>query len=422
MSYITSDEIVPYPAHAPDLGVANSWISDPFCGNRILRVTDQGSFINPGASTLSASEAEAWSLDGEFFTLINRSSGGTVLYSFNPVDFTTQSLGPLNLGSPEFSQHSPRVVYGTKDLQVRRLDLESGTNKLIIDFRDFTEELQIPVSPRWYLNSLTVDYWEHRVACNMGPGQDQNALLLVWDTIEGLTWLNTQTGQFSEFGGRGSGQVPNWLPFGIHNCRISRNGDTLRSSGAGNNARAFWRPGTNLFQNVTPSPDVPISGHTALGFDTYFGARLTQTPFEFILAPLWNIPLYLDLMNPIPPNVPGWWSDYHISTRALAGDVTPLYISSYNLQGNPKGPGPPTSTVPGDNEIFTVSTHVTGQVRRYGHHYSTGTGNFYNSPRGNISPNGRFFVFTSDWYQSLGGSYPNQRSDVFILELEEVSV
>jgi len=419
MPYVTNATVIPYPEVPPDPGSANSVITDPFCGNSILRVTDSSNIPDAaGASVVSASESSAWSSDGRAFYLVDRKSGGFRLYGFDPDNFTARDAGKLTLGSPEFSFQWPGVIWGIgEDLQIRRLDIATGENTLVVDLRDYAGELDIPDSPRWYLNSLSADYWDRRVACALGPGQDANERLLVYDLEEGLVWLDTGKGEYSGFGGW-LGSIEPWTAFSVHDCRLSKNGDTLRSSGAGSNARAFWRPGTGIFQNVTPSPDVPICGHMATGFDTYFGAQLQTTPFQFIMAPLWNIAGWQDLMRPVPRSVPGWWSDYHISTRALGGDSSPLYISSYNAQGNPTTPGPPTAAVPGDNEIFAVYTDGSGRVARFAHHYSSAEGNFYNSPRGNVSPDGRFFIFASDWYMGLGGEYPNQRSDVFCLKLD----
>jgi hypothetical protein len=40
-------------------------------------------------------------------------------------------------------------------------------------------------------------------------------------------------------------------------------------------------------------------------------------------------------------------------------------------------------------------------------------GGFWDTPRGNVSPDGRYFIFTSNWERSLG----DRARDVFLLEL-----
>jgi hypothetical protein len=66
-----------------------------------------------------------------------------------------------------------------------------------------------------------------------------------------------------------------------------------------------------------------------------------------------------------------------------------------------------------DDEILAVRTDgevVT--VWRFAHHRSRYT-KFWDSPRGNVSQDGRWFLFTSNWEGTLG----TDRVDAFIVEL-----
>jgi hypothetical protein len=62
------------------------------------------------------------------------------------------------------------------------------------------------------------------------------------------------------------------------------------------------------------------------------------------------------------------------------------------------------------NEIFQIATDGSQKVRRITHHHSVDMNlNFFNTPRANISEDGRFVAFTSNWPQ---GGVP--RRDVYV--------
>ena len=87
----------------------------------------------------------------------------------------------------------------------------------------------------------------------------------------------------------------------------------------------------------------------------------------------------------------------------------------------PTPPGaPPLVSGPWENEIDCVETdRKASKVWRFAHTYSTAQNGFWSSPRGNVSQDGRFFMFTSDWEDQLGQAPNNHgyRTDVFIVEL-----
>ena len=81
-----------------------------------------------------------------------------------------------------------------------------------------------------------------------------------------------------------------------------------------------------------------------------------------------------------------------------------------------------------ENEVLAVATDGSGQVWRFAHHRSTvprrGLAasaekyNLWDSPRGTASPDGRFYMFTSNWEETLGQDRNGRfRQDVFIVKL-----
>jgi len=79
-----------------------------------------------------------------------------------------------------------------------------------------------------------------------------------------------------------------------------------------------------------------------------------------------------------------------------------------------------------------VATDGSGKVWRFAQHRSTvhirgetreesqrSGYNFWDAPRGNVSQDGRFYMFTSNWEETLGkDSQGRAREDVFVVKLE----
>ena len=101
-------------------------------------------------------------------------------------------------------------------------------------------------------------------------------------------------------------------------------------------------------------------------------------------------------------------------------DTNPACFSTYRPD-NPDAPATPLKvTGPWENEIDCLEMDGKGsKVWRFAHTFSTAKNGFWSTPRGNVSPDGRFFMFTSDWQDQLG-QVPNgkkYRTDAFIVEL-----
>jgi len=91
----------------------------------------------------------------------------------------------------------------------------------------------------------------------------------------------------------------------------------------------------------------------------------------------------------------------------LADNELWALVSRYSFPGA----APPNCPCdPFDSEIFQVATDSSGRVRHLGHHRSVTTPPSYDElPKANISRDGRFVAFTSNWGQAGG------RRDVYIV-------
>jgi hypothetical protein len=408
---ITDRRVIPYPDTPPDPGCAGTLIVDPFCGNTLVRITDAETNVDfPGRpfTTPSSGEAQPWAADSSAFFAIDAAGGRYWLFAFDPKTLTAELVQALPFDAAEFSHRHPAIIWGNAGLLLQRLNL--GWNvQTICDLAD--SALPIPDSPAWYINALSVDWFDARLAFNLGPQQDVNSLVVVSDSRLGLCWLDTSTGRFD---GWATGTIEPWTPFTIHNTRLAKSGHLVKitPSGLPYNSMAFWTPGTSQFALVEQSSDhSPFTGHQALGFATYYGAVQKTCWCQWIAMPFWKwVDGWRDLQNPVPNTAPAW-ADYHLSVQPDSADRNPLFASSYD--GNVKEPGAPLTEEPCINEILAMATDGSGAFWRLAHTYASGVQGFYSTPRGNVSPDGKFFVFTSDWQQTLGPG----RSDVFVLKV-----
>jgi hypothetical protein len=399
---ITDDRIIAYPETLPELGPAGTTVIDPFCGNEFTRLTDE--LTDPAApgepfTSDSSGEAQPWACDCRHVIAINGHSNAKWCFEFNPESGTVQ-YPPQKVPFPQFTATNPNLIYGMSGFRFVTYNVATNQETVLCDLRDYPQ-LGIP-DTGWYPGAVSMDMSDRRIAGYIGPGQDQSELVVLWDAAWGLCWFSTATG---EYDGWTSGAVPNWQPFKIHDVRIGKSGTCLKIGGK---MRSFWEPGTPVFQAL-PADQIPMLGHSAMGFSHYYGNKCTNHPFEFLQAPLFDF-LEWHLIF-FPKSTPGFWSDSHMSLVPDVTDHEPIYMSAYNAQKNPTEAGKPlTSLAPGDNEIFAIATDGTGAWWRLAHHYASGKRGFYSSPRGNVSPDGRYYLFTSDWEGLLAG-----RTDAFIL-------
>ncbi|MGH9469658.1 MAG: hypothetical protein ACRD1N_04860 [Terriglobia bacterium] len=225
----------------------------------------------------------------------------------------------------------------------------------------------------------------------------------------------------------------NTAGFNVHNARMSKDGTVVRVN-APNDRFAFWKAGTN--QVIDQIPD--FTGHQAMGYTHLINDPNNHDMAEVLIRPLANPGSMRLLVDPLPS--PRQFNDSHWSwSDADPGDTTPVCGTFYNSHADGNGTLSATTnpvlqiTAPYDREIVCVATTGPSRVWRFAHHRGTsaanaraGSGsNWYAVTIGNVSQDGRFYLFGSDWDWSLGSEagspgcpYAGRcRSDVFIVEL-----
>jgi hypothetical protein len=350
---------------------------------------------------------------------ITTSGGQFLLYDFDPAAMTARSARIPNLdwgAEPQFSFQQASILYGMNHRKVvfEQYDTSSGRASQIND-----PSKCVKLDSRDTGHALTVSADDNRFMTVLGPMQDKNYMVYVYDRTQGCRWYNTQTGEIGgQWGPKGTVSVSD--RFTLHNARMAKSGKFVYmvpgGGGSGGHRWLVWDIDTMNISGCSKG----CSGHHAVGYSHIIGTSGIGHPLDVWLRP----PDHLDTFTPIISGLDvakGFWYDSHFSWNNVdPNDSAPVCFSTYRPT-NPDTPGAALLvTGPWDNEIDCAETDgKASKVWRFAHTYSTARNGFWSTPRGNVSQDGRFFMFTSDWEDQLGKT-PNgdkYRTDVFIVEL-----
>jgi len=421
--------VEPYPKAPPAMGPAGSIISDPNFGSRIVRVTDaktdsRGS--SESYSTPSSAEQNSWNTDGTRF-YVRGIDSRLLLFDFNPSTMAVHPRGSPNvswIGEPQFSYSQPNILYGITSHRpmFQQYDIPA---KRIDDVHDASKCLKLKSSDAGHIISVSAD--DQRLTMVVGPEQDTDYLVYVYDRAKGCRWYNVQSGEIGgQWGAKGNISIPD--RYLIHDARMNKSGrfvEITRSGASVPGVTAPPNPAPSFIWNVDTMEVVPCGpkgckGHHALGYSHLLNPSEQEHPLDLWIRPLNQLDATTPLIKPLPA-VQGWY-DLHISwSNVNSDDSAPACLSTYR-RDNPNVLGaPPQVLGPWENEILCVETDgKDSKVWRFAHTYSTAQNGFWSSPRGNVSQDGRFYMFTSDWEDQLG-QVPGSalyRTDVFIVELK----
>jgi hypothetical protein len=425
----TDVRVEPYPKAAPAVGAAGSIVSDPVFSSRIVRVTDTRTDArrpSESYSTPSSAEQNSWNTDDTKF-YVRGIDGVFELFEFNPSTMAVHAIGRPNVSwmvEPQFSYSQPNILYGIASARPMFQQYDIFSNRAT-DVHVASSCVKLKSSDAGHAISTGAE--DQRMAMVVGPEQDANYLVYVYDRAKGCRWYNAQTGEIGgQWGAKGTVSIPD--RYLIHDARINKSGQFVEISSSGasvpgvtpplNPAQSFvWNVDT---MDVAPCGPKGCKGHHALGYSHLLNPSEQEHPMD-----LWSRPLnHLDATSPLIKQLPAiqGWYDLHISwNNANSDDSNPACLSTYR-RDNPSTPGDPPKVVgPWENEILCVETdRKDSKVWRFAHTYSTAQNGFWSTPRGNVSQDGRFYMFTSDWEDQLGGGRgtSSYRTDVFIVELK----
>lgn len=408
------------PLPPPAVGTV---FDDPDFGSWMVRVTDANvltglGFPNLSYITNSSSEQNTWNTDSTKFYVIGN-GGNYLLYLFDPSSMQATwdpIVGATNNALPvegvAFSRTNPNIVYGWiggPSHTIAQYDISTNTTTDVVA----TASCVPGLSPTSSMDDVSVSAGDQRLFTYEGGIQDTDMFAVVYDRTSGCRWYNTQTGQIGgQWGPSGSATVG--ASFLLHNARIAISGDwaVLDST----TQRYVWQIGTlNVYLcsiNSTPY----CGGHNVGGYTHLINSSGTLDEMNIVERPFSTPDSPVQLITPLPTPVE-WTYDKHWSWNDdNTADTMPVCGSTYLDQI-----GGYSITREWDREVVCIRTDgVQSQVWRFAHNRSIYNGDFGSTPRGNVSQDGRFYMFTSTWENQLGlqtGSSTLYREDVFIVRL-----
>jgi len=391
-----------YPEPTPmPLPAAGGTFYDPTFGTRIMRVTDE-STVSAGART-SYSYYSTFNLNNTFIFVIDPLAAHQgVIYRFNPTTFTLgQRLPDLpnipNLGQTTKLEDS---VWSYTDPDILFVHADNGTRIYRYNVEDpgyeFIADLSQYLPAGHFVTQMSVSQDEQTFAFNItGPDPYPEAGYIVYREPPGPT----------------PGYVVRQSSEGVNEVRIDKTGRYL------------------LVNKNLPEPSV----------DSDIEVQIIDLQTNTVS----------DLTDGAPDHAP---SHYDVGTGIAVGAANIMegitkrnmstphnYTRILDLDTEGNGGGFQLSLL-ADNEAWTLvnlyTQHAPGQVtfqreiiqvatdntpgnerfRRLLHHQSIVQGpphGYFDSPKANISRDGRFIAFTSNW----GRIGANTRHDMFIAEI-----
>ena len=453
---ITHRDPKPKPASPPALPAAGSWYSDdnaaavssndrfglPGFPVIVRRITDRNplgtSPVDDSYHTPSALMQTAWASDSSRFYVM--SNGGTVhvftLHDGAPV-YDRQLDWTLE---PAFSRVAPNLMFGTRNTRthvIEQYDFNhpAGTSgyTTLLDLKTidttlttsvFTHSIYISAAPN---ERIIVKYG--------GSSQDADDRILIFDRNNPGNWrlIDTTDSTIRTPGGTAATNIP--LGFTMHAAWLDQSGRFAvlypQDTGDCDQYVYDWDTNSLSLMNLTSC------GHDTLGF----GVRINQDSkcVPRCDAAQWQVRSLLtpatteDRINPLVDPKMVYEGDHTSWHNARPDVAAPVFSALSRRWDSPwAGPGGIFNDVewrPWDDEIVAFTSTGPTTVWRFAHHWSNVASDdgsigspFYYGPHPQISPNGRWVIFTSNWNKSLGvdaAQTPERRFrvDVFLLKL-----
>ena len=403
----------------------NVVFTDPDFGSKMVRATDSTTnFKLPGTflRTEASGEANEWAMDTSKFYVVG-AGGQALAYAFNPKTMVISSLPnatpgqalllPLRTGGT-FSFVDPDLLFGTSEpdtLIIQSYRFSAGITTPIIDTHNCG--LQPP------LESSAVSDDDVRSSANDtrfsisegGTESGNHMFVVVYDTKLGCRWYNTQTGQIGgQWGLIGTSSVT--TPYLIRHAYLSRSGKYVVIL-----VNTFgWYVWDLSTLTVTPcaiNAGLQCNGYKTVGYNSLVNGPAVTGDMQTAIRPLGDIEDITQLVGQVPFD----WEQEQLFTwnDVNTHDNTPVCASNHNYEGDS------TIDEPWAAEIFCIETDgVASTVWRFAHNRALYVEPYFQTqPLGNVSRDGRFFMFTSTWDGQLGnGADGTPLSDVFIVHLD----
>src|SRR5271165_552264 len=148
-----------------------------------------------------------------------------------------------------------------------------------------------------YLTGVSAD--DNRFTAVLGPQQDKNYMIYVYDRKQGCRWYNTQTGEIGgDWGPKGTISIPD--RYRIHNLRISKSGEFIWIQRGENSVGKHWLVWEVGTTNVVACPS-QCSGHHAMGYSHLLGPSGDKHPMDLLMRPLNRLAAVTSLLPELQP-------------------------------------------------------------------------------------------------------------------------
>jgi carbohydrate binding protein with CBM6 domain len=432
----------------PVLGPAGFSFIDPSFGSTLVRVTDANTRpdrLNMSYRTPSAGHTVGWNATSTMFYVT--STDGTIVPYALDASHATASRMPGNgdggltlnfINDPEFSTTNPNVIYGVNSVihTVSRYDFAAAAYSAVINLDTIVSGLSGYVGGQAAGGTTT----DNLMVFFGGPQQDLHHYAL-WFPVNNLAAKKLLDTAVSTVNGVPTNVA---LNFNLHSASIDRSGryvslyPTAPDQAAPRHAsqQYIWDTATDLFTALTSGgmdggPDVHPWGHDAAGFAYNINKDCCTTSSwdagQWQIRSLADPLVTADLISPVLTPKEVYMADHTSWNNAQPNVLVPVITGMYRAADN-------IDTTPWrawDDEIIAVETGApagTGaRVWRFAHHRSMitsdsptiSTNTFWYTARPNVSRNGRWVIFTSNWEKTLGSEPPPGifRQDVFLIQL-----
>ncbi len=445
-AYAALSDRVAYPKPAlPALGAAGYAFDDPTFGSRILRVTDANTrpgLVNRSFRVPSNAHLAAWNATSTAFFVI--SNDGTVIpYSFDPAAMTAARMQPSSSGDggltlafyvePQFSLSDPQLIFGVRSggnmRTIQQYDFRSGAYSTIVDL----DSLVSGLTNTYVGGVMTGGTTSENLLTFFGGGSQDQHYYALWQPLASPASRKLVNTLVSTINGAATATP---LNFHLHATGIDRSGryvflfPTAVDLAAPRSAAQvyIWDTSTDAITPVTSA--MHPSGHDAAGFGIWVNQDCcTSSAWD---AAQWQVrsldapAITSDVIAPVALPKEVFLADHTSWNNARSDAATPVISSTYRYG---------TNTVAWrawDDEIIGIDMRNGGggTVWRFAHHRSAIGSDadptvpyFWYEPIPNVSPDGRWVLFTSNWEKTLGADAAEHtaRQDVFIVRLRPQS-
>lgn len=407
---------------APALGSANTVVTDPTFGSRILRVTDANTKSGQSFISIDSGFMRAWNANSTAIKLTGPHGDGYWL-EFNPATFkvgdasSKPAVHQVPFGATwEWSTVDPDIIYYLNGNQIAKYNKSTGT----------TTNLGGPSTgdPLGYMAVVVgLDNW---VCAAAGPGvQDSRYKIFCLNPVStGTTKLIDV--YHKTVNGVASGD-PNWPTsasgqvIGIHDISGGTGASwlevTFHQQSWGANGGAVLNLATNTWSLITKA-DNYWGGHVSMGNGVYANASGSKDGRDSRGMVLRNPD---NAMNAAqyrfiyqPPNTNNGWCDADHSSwlNSVSNPNAPILISRY-------GGSSSCYQYAWTGEINAAATDGSNTVWRFAHNHNTSSC-YYGESFAQISNDGKWALFSSTWDGTLGSDTAfgcKNRIDTFIVDL-----